>query len=509
MKRSAASLLSWTGTTLFLLVNLAFTLCRVPNDQFDGDEPEHAEIAWLVAQGQIPYRDFWEAHGPLYSLLNGFLIRVADPEPQLGLLVGFRALNACVYGAILVLTYAMARALSLSRLSALAAVAMLSSLFFIQDKVTEFRPDVVQNLFWLAGLWLMLREDAGRDLRRTLLAGMLFALAVMTNAKAAIGPLFVGIAMAGAAAFGGSSWRIAGRGLVGLAAGAAPVYLAFVTYFFVFDSVANFHFSTVTWMLAAAAAERTATRGWEYLRFFLSDQTPFVLLTLAGLALWFRDVAGRAGTLDKERGWLMLVVTIGTTAGWVLNLYTQFFLVFLPLLSIIASFGLTRIAELARQRAGIRGLWLVAVLVVISAGFMIREAGIRATIREHPNLVFQKAATRRLLAESLPGEPVAALWFDCPGYAFRSPLQYYWLVDPGVGRVVQYFSGKDPFGAAFVRNLEERRVRLIVGRDSGPFENLAPETRRYIREGFSYEGCFWRRREAGPVAVPPGSPDRR
>ena len=36
------------------------------NRSIDPDESQHLHVAWLVAQGQVPYRDFWEHHLPLF-----------------------------------------------------------------------------------------------------------------------------------------------------------------------------------------------------------------------------------------------------------------------------------------------------------------------------------------------------------------------------------------------------------------------------------------------------------
>ena len=36
------------------------------NRVIDPDESQHLHGAWLVGQGQVPYRDFWEHHMPLF-----------------------------------------------------------------------------------------------------------------------------------------------------------------------------------------------------------------------------------------------------------------------------------------------------------------------------------------------------------------------------------------------------------------------------------------------------------
>src|SRR6185369_17742565 len=36
------------------------------NRRIDPDESQHLHVAWLITQGQVPYRDFWEHHLPFF-----------------------------------------------------------------------------------------------------------------------------------------------------------------------------------------------------------------------------------------------------------------------------------------------------------------------------------------------------------------------------------------------------------------------------------------------------------
>ena len=47
--------------------------------RFDIDELEHAHAAWCVAQGLIPYRDFFEHHPPALYLLSAPFFRAMSP----------------------------------------------------------------------------------------------------------------------------------------------------------------------------------------------------------------------------------------------------------------------------------------------------------------------------------------------------------------------------------------------------------------------------------------------
>ena len=47
----------------------------VLNRSLDADESQHLHAAWLVGQGQVPFRDFWEHHLPLFYYLLAPLTR--------------------------------------------------------------------------------------------------------------------------------------------------------------------------------------------------------------------------------------------------------------------------------------------------------------------------------------------------------------------------------------------------------------------------------------------------
>lgn len=488
MRPARLAALARIGAALFLLVNLAMALSHVPNDYVNGDESQHAQIAWLVAGGQVPYRDFWDNHGPIFGLANGWLFDVAGITPELGTIVAGRVLAALVLAGLLALTFGLARDLALSRTGALAAVAILASLVFVQDKGTEFRPDVLQNLFWLGGLRLALRRSAWP----LSIAGALFGLAVMTNAKAAIGPAFVVAFLLVEPVLGRGRWQEALRSAGSIGAGALVASLPLLAWFAAQGALGALVEANLYWNLVATAGQRDTGRALEYLRFFASDQAPFVLLAVVGTALWLRDLGSAHGLLDRRRGALLLVAAAGTTAGWALNLYSQFFLIFLPLLAVICAFGLERLAALAGNRGG-RGVAALGLLLALGAAVMIREASIRATFTPHPNLLRQQASTERLRVLSPRPEAVGVLWDGCPGFVYRELLQYYWLTDPTTGIAVERVSGENPFGAPFVALLESRRVRFIVGRDDGVLDELPAATSRYIRKHYRYGDCLWER----------------
>lgn len=65
---------------------------------FHQDEFQHVHIAWNILNGKLPYRDFFETHGPLSNGFFSFLLWLA-PEPTASVNSIFFLRNSCLIGA--------------------------------------------------------------------------------------------------------------------------------------------------------------------------------------------------------------------------------------------------------------------------------------------------------------------------------------------------------------------------------------------------------------------------
>ena len=116
--------------------------------RFDVDELEHAHAAWSVAQGLIPYRDFFEHHTPALYLLSAPFFRAMSPD------AGFdRAVQTLVVCRVATWLLAVAAIALTHRLATIAiqpaglangvwAVFLLATSFQFVNTTMEFRPDV-------------------------------------------------------------------------------------------------------------------------------------------------------------------------------------------------------------------------------------------------------------------------------------------------------------------------------------------------------------------------------
>ena len=133
----------------------------------DSDEPQHAHVAWSIAQGRVPYRDVFDNHGPLFALLYAPLMRGLGPRADI--LWWLRLAVIPWYVLALFATWHIARRLYRP---AVADTAVLLTawmqVFFI--KSGEFRTDDPWAALWLGALALAL-SPRGTSMR-WLLAGV-------------------------------------------------------------------------------------------------------------------------------------------------------------------------------------------------------------------------------------------------------------------------------------------------------------------------------------------------
>jgi hypothetical protein len=143
----------------------------------DHDEGEHLHSAWLLAQGFLPFTDFFQTHSPLLWVVTAPILAILPPG---GAVVPvFRLLS------VLLLVATIVQAVRLSRhlhgpdgndlLTAFLCLGVAAS-----TQLFLFRPDLVSNVLSLAAIVLLASPWRPRTV---LLAGFLLGLAAAFNPK--------------------------------------------------------------------------------------------------------------------------------------------------------------------------------------------------------------------------------------------------------------------------------------------------------------------------------------
>jgi hypothetical protein len=507
LKWNDPSTAAWLTIGIFLLANISFCLIQVFNKQFNPDELQHSHIAWLVARGDIVYRDFWEHHGPLYSLLNGSLVYLTNAEPSLRILFWSRLLSAGSTFGVMALIWLISRQLAFSRIAAFLAVAIFSSLAVIQSRGVEMRPDPLQTLFWIAGLHLILRNLSNGSLKQAAVAGALFSLAILSNAKSGIGPFFVVVFYATGPWLCGLKTSDIWRDLKGMIIGGCLTITPFIIYFWINEALIDFVYYAFLWNLelsfhwsSGVASEllEESIRGMSVaakgLRLFVQDQLPFLLLCAYGAYFWVWQMLREKDLHARQRNLLFIIAAAGTGLGWLLDLYTQYYLMFLPLWSVLASFALVTIKNQLQALNNTAGLTIVSLIALISASAMLWDSVNKVNFRENGKLKAQKQFTEYFVGITNRDEPVGMIWSQCGGYMFNPNVGYYWIALSDVSAIIELMTGEHPHGQSFIDKMESLQVRYVIGYDEWATEGMSDEAMNYLRENFEYSSCLWTRK---------------
>ena len=147
----------------------------------NSDEPQHLHVAWGWTQGLLPYRDVFDNHTPLFSLLMSPVLALAGERPDIVTVMRLAMVPFLLIA--LGATWIVARRLFSARVAlwgvALAAV----NPEFLRGSV-EYRTDQLWMAAWLSALAVMV---SGRFTRgRAFASGVVLGIAVATSMKTAL-----------------------------------------------------------------------------------------------------------------------------------------------------------------------------------------------------------------------------------------------------------------------------------------------------------------------------------
>ncbi|HVE71250.1 MAG TPA: hypothetical protein VNI54_07775 [Thermoanaerobaculia bacterium] len=375
------------------------------------DEIEFFRATRWVAEGRVPYRDYWEHHTPLQWLLFAPFAKVLGGGAGVQAVLAMRWSQLLVWVATFVLLGRLTRRVTTDAVwpLAIALSLLLSTPSFVRTAV-QYRVDAVGNLLLIGALTLILA-------RRWIAFGAVMSLAVLTNMRLA--PL--AILVAAGVVFDrrewlARTWKIA-AGVAGVAAAflatlfATGTWPAFVECILVYNRDAN--------RLSGANAPPNM------LLPILA--TPFHEGELSGIALWAIAMGGLWIALRefRRRGVLQVLALVWIAAMIVVALpgvqydyhLQSVWLLMVPL----AAVALERIAPRIPRAALIASAIVVVALVL---GVVRMGTG---------SLGAELAYQDRIMTEADRRVPPDGRVWDGTGYALRrEPAYRYWFLPSGV-----------------------------------------------------------------------------
>lgn len=312
-----------------LVVPLLGRLWLLPVRGFDPDELQHLHGAWCIAQGQLPYRDYFDHHTPWLHVLLAPLFLLLRPELDFShataSLVIARAFMWAFTVGLLVSTFVLGRRWA-GRAPAGLGTLFLSNTVMFLAKTLEVRPDVPAAALFLTGLLAVQRYGAsGREgrPRGLFVAGLLFGSAAMFTPKVVFGLFGVYAVLALGVAPRRALCRL---GCLSLGLALPPLVTA--SYWAARGALGEFLHCNVwvplQWQRGSGPGEYVG----ELLR-----QDPVHVLGLWAL------VVGCVGLVRGRREDALLTLPlVGFLVGlfWIPEIARQYFVLFLPLLALLS-----------------------------------------------------------------------------------------------------------------------------------------------------------------------------
>jgi hypothetical protein len=166
-----------SGIVLLAIVYLWFVFSTDANH----DEVEHAHVAYKILSGEVPYRDFYQNHWPLYWLLNAQFVRTFPFS--IHSILAVRGLNILVLVGCWLLGLRLLGCVRGGRTwlgLSIYTCAMLS--LACQMEIHQARPDPIMVLFGTAGFCLVPARGNITN-GRALILGVLFGLSASISNK--------------------------------------------------------------------------------------------------------------------------------------------------------------------------------------------------------------------------------------------------------------------------------------------------------------------------------------
>ncbi len=424
------------------------------NGRIDADESQHLHAAWLVGQGQVPYRDFWEHHSPLAYCALAPLTRVYADSPRVYL--AGRVAMIAVAIVMSALLYRLGR--RFGHAIGFVAVLVVSLQPRVIQYTTQVRPDVPALAAWIATLLALIRWREASGSAWMWATGLLLGTTAAFSPKAAYG--FVGVAVLVVVVEvrrRARPSRIAGC-LVRLAVGAAIPMLVVVAWLGTIGGLPALH-AFVQYVVLDNLAFSDPSRRMP----FSGEAIVFLVLAIVGVVATVRRL--RLGVVDHSVHGPLIVPTL-VVAALLSSPRTPavYEYTWLPVVIVAAIYAACAIETAARHATTSRRAAL-GLGAIVALGFML-PAGIAvasAVIEEN------RAQLRRMefeLAYACPGEPV----LDGTGlYVFRPAAMRYaalvvgirrWI---GVGRISSAALVDELRRSAPPVGLRDTRIRIVGG----------------------------------------------
>jgi hypothetical protein len=421
----------------FLVDHLKLSLGK----EYSVDEYQYAHGGWLIAQGQVIYRDFFEHHFPLVHQLAAGVFWLLGDDP-----------NNILYLRLLMVSFWLLILFSAAQLNGeLGTVARVLTLLVVllvpthAMMVTEIRPDVVAFALFFAAL-AVLAPDGGGSRWRSFASGVLLVAACWGTLKVAYyGLIFPAALVAdlvvhrprGQRCLLGSPFAFLG----GVLAGALPIGV----YLTITRSWADWF----AWCIEWSFVHQRHYPGFVWLpNFWQLFGVSFWLFPLAavGVVKTMRGVAASEGLRARDLLLLAGLVTSFLSFAWQSAPYLYSLIPFTGFLCVFAARGILVLVSRFATRGGSGVFVLILACLLLTVESQRSHRGMERLLETSNEK--QHALWRLVATLTRPDEPV----FHIHGGQIARPSVHYFYFKDSVVRKLFW----DTFENEMPRSLAEK-----------------------------------------------------
>ena len=412
------------------------------------DELEFFKATKWIAEGQVPFRDFWEHHSPLTWFLFAPVARFVD-SPGVSAIIALRWAQVPVWIATFWLLQVWMRNAGVGRFARWSAVALALSSSMFMIPAVEYRVDSVACALYMAGLVLVQRGG----MTASFLAGVAFCLTGIANLR--FGPVLVVTVLLLAIVRPRERRWGWNRNVIAVWSGGLAALVATLSYFALTGSLGHAYqqlwvenqFEKFATAMPAAFIHRIlipfGIRVLDASRFFDPagvDAGGVAILLLGGAALVRMVLAWR--TADD-----LFVLTVLQTANLTFIASMKFIYNYHLLLVVVL---MTPLVAAAIER--VRRRQVIIVLLLLSASINLFASVFRG---KELDRAYQDRIMREVHARTTPG---ARVWGGMPWALQREPAYRFWFL-PELARVMVRQRLAEPF--AVQRILQDPPAAVI------------------------------------------------
>ncbi len=390
-----------------LLAHAALLAALAPHRHWDPDEFQHAQAAWLIGQGLIPFVDFFEHHTPLWHLLAAPFAALVDPtslDSALRFLVGARLAGLALSAALVAATWGLARHLAGPAAATLAALFLAAEAHFLL-KAVEIRPDQLAALATIVATYALARAAGAHHAARwAFAAGLAFGIALLASQK----PICAapGLALGLLLLTGRRFPRLAAAATAGALVAALPVLAWFAAH----GALSALFEHTIAVNLRWT--RNFDHRVWDHAARILRQDTLLAALAAAGAAL----LLARAPRTPLACLTLPPLATLAIGAFALPVIQEQYVVLAAPYAAILAGWAAVHLAARSPRRA----------VLALAALLLLATAARNTQIAFHRTDADTRARLAWLLANTAPDSTVMGGW--TPGLAFRRPALFHFVL---------------------------------------------------------------------------------